>query len=220
MSELEPKKETLRLRKDPKPDTVTVAEPETSVDPLVEEATPEPMEEEEPPQLPLDREGKELPEALIRRSAARLAAVQLLYQCEISGKELKIESLLKGYGEQLLDNHNSPIAEEALEINPDMKFLKFLLDGVASRVSTLDTLYQSFLSDNWAPERLNPVLRAVFRLGVLELMEEKSTPPRVIVNEYVDVVHAFCEEQDIGFANAVLDKLALSLRYDEMTGAN
>jgi N utilization substance protein B len=150
-----------------------------------------------------------------RRGAARLAAVQALYQMDIAGKGLneilaEFESHWMGReveGEQYLP------AEAA--------FFRDLVRGVLDEQRTLDPMIDDALAATWPLKRIEMILRAILRAGVFELSHRTDVPARVIVSEYVDVAHAFVDREETGMVNAVLDQLARTLRateFDKISG--
>jgi len=146
-----------------------------------------------------------------RRGAARLAAVQALYQMDVGGAGLndtfaEFESFWIGNeveGEQYLP------AEAA--------FFRDVVAGVVRDQKTIDPLIDDLLSRGWPLARIDAILRAVMRAGAYELEHRKDIPARVVVSEYVDVAHAFVEKDETGMVNAVLDQIARKYREDEFT---
>lgn len=119
----------------------------------------------------------------------------------------KPAQLLQEYSQQLLHNQQDGNTEEALNINPDMALLKTLLDGVMQHQPEIDPLLAAHLSTGWTLLRLDPIVLSALRLGVYELQHCPHIPAKVVVSEYVDVVAAFCQDDEIGFVNSMLDGL-------------
>lgn len=146
-----------------------------------------------------------------RRGAARLAAVQALYQMDVGGSGVndvfaEFESFWLGSeieGDQYLP------AEEA--------FFRDVVSGVLRDQGKLDPLIDEALQRGWPLQRIEAILRAVMRAGAYELEHRKDIPARVVVSEYVDVAHAFVEGDETGMVNAVLDQIARRFRADEFT---
>jgi len=146
---------------------------------------------------------------LVRRSAARLAAVQALYQMEIAGTGLpdvltEYESHWIG---QNVDGQQHPEAEAA--------YFRDIVSGVLREQRTLDPLVDEALSNGWPLKRVEAVLRAVLRAGAYELSYKPDVPARAAVSEYVNVAGAFLDSDETGMVNAVLDGLARKLRAAE-----
>ena len=153
------------------------------------------------------------------RSAARLAAVQALYEMDMAGAAadpVLREFLLSRW----TDTENGGEDIGGLEMGglaePDGELLFALVHGVGRRRAELDGLIAPALSAKWTMERLETVLKAVLRAGAFELLVLTNVPPRVVISEYVDVAHAFFSGGEPGFVNSVLDHLARQLRAREM----
>jgi N utilization substance protein B len=146
---------------------------------------------------------------LVKRSAARLAAVQALYQMDIAGTALPdILAEFEGHwiGREV-EGDQYPQAEAA--------HFRDIVSGVLRDQRTLDPLVDDALTKGWPLKRVETVLRAVLRAGAYELSHKTDVPARVVVSEYVDVAGAFLDRDETGMVNAVLDTLARRLRADE-----
>ncbi|MEX0751571.1 MAG: transcription antitermination factor NusB [Xanthobacteraceae bacterium] len=147
-----------------------------------------------------------------RRSAARLAAVQALYQMDVAGTPL--HEILAQF-----ENHWIGREVEGVQYLPaEAAFFRDIVGGVVREQRHLDPLIDKTLSQGWPLKRIETVLRAALRAGAYELEHRKDVPARVIVSEYVDVAQAFVENDETGMVNAVLDQLARQLRADEFSG--
>lgn len=156
--------------------------------------------------------GKE-PRKANKRGAARLAAVQALYQMDIAGtglNEIYAEFESHWLGKDVEGNEYLP-AEAA--------FFRELVGGVVRVQRDLDPLIDKALAGGWPLKRIETVIRAVLRAGTYELGHRSDVPARVVVTEYVDVAHAFVERDETGMVNAVLDLLARQLRPGEFEPA-
>ncbi len=145
-----------------------------------------------------------------RRSTARLAGVQALYEMEVSGapgdavlREFLTERWARLDGET-----------EALP-PPDEDYLRQLVCGTSEQQAEIDGLIRAVLAVDLALDRLEVLLRAILRAGTWELKSAADVPVRVVINEYVDVAHAFFEGKEVSLVNAVLDRLARTLRPEE-----
>src|SRR5207248_8772920 len=144
-----------------------------------------------------------------RRGAARLAAVQALYQMDIAGtglNEILAEFESHWIGRELEGSQYLP-AEAA--------FFRDVVGGVVREQRALDPLIDDALAKSWPLKRIEAILRAVLRAGAFELGHRRDVPARVVVSEYVDVAHAFVERNETGMANAVLERIARKLRAGE-----
>src|SRR5438093_1067873 len=148
-----------------------------------------------------------------QRGAARLAAVQALYQMDIAGTGVNdILAEFEGYwiGQEVEGNQYLP-AEAA--------FFREVVGGVVREQRNLDPLIDAALAQSWPLKRIEAILRAVLRAGAFELGHRRDVPARVVVSEYVDVANAFVEREETGMVNAVLDQLARQLRAAEFETA-
>jgi N utilization substance protein B len=147
-----------------------------------------------------------------RRGAARLAAVQALYQMDLAGT---------GINEILAEFESHWIGREVegeQYLPADRAFFRDTVSGVVREQTTLDPLIDKALAEKWPLKRIEAVLRAVLRAGAFEIEHRRDVPARVVIAEYADVASAFVERDETGIVNAVLDQLARTLRKDEFGG--
>lgn len=145
-------------------------------------------------------------EARRRRSAARLAAVQALYQHASAGTPQA--KLLAEFHDHRL---GSEIEDEQLAA-ADQGFFDDVVTGTLARSDELDGLVARFLGEGWTLERLDRLMLQILRAGAYELVARPDVPWAAVVSEYVDVAHAFYEKREAGFVNALLDRLGRSVR--------
>lgn len=141
-----------------------------------------------------------------QRGAARLAAVQALYQMDIGGAgvlEVVAEYEAHRLGQEL-DGEQYRQADAA--------WFRAVVSGVVDDQRALDPAIRGSLTEDWPLSRLDATLRAILRAGAWELKYKLDVPVAVIVNEYVDVARAFFEEEEPRIVNAVLDRLARKTR--------
>jgi N utilization substance protein B len=144
-----------------------------------------------------------------RRSAARLAAVQALYQMEVTGKGLK---------ETRAEFESFWIGNEIEGVqyrDAETEFFSDILTGVVSAQGPIDRLIDKALAAGWPLARIDSVMRAILRAGAYELNERADVPARVAIKEYVDIAGAFFGPEEAGMINAVLDALARQCRPAE-----
>ena len=144
-----------------------------------------------------------------KRSAARLAAVQALYQMDIAHTD--VSDLLAEYEVYRLDG--DLIEDEKLH-KADASFFRAIVEGVVREQLTLDPRVHSQLREGWGLDRIDSIIRAILRAGAFELYFRPDVPPAVVVNEYMDVAKAFFAQEDTRIINAVLDGLARDARRD------
>lgn len=136
------------------------------------------------------------------RSAARLAAVQALYQIEASGSKNLIVA------KEFVDHRFGEIVDDERLEAADAAFFSDVVTGTGKRADEIDNAIASNLSKGWTLERIESVARAVLRAGAYEIIARPDVPTSVIINEYVDVTKAFFDDSTPGFVNGVLDKIA------------
>ncbi len=143
-------------------------------------------------------------------SAARLAAVQALYQMEIAGAPL--EDVLS----QFLEFHRAGVLDEdEAPVRPKSALFTQLLRGTVVRRDEIDDILRAALSPSWPLRRIEVLLACIMRAGVFELLARPDIPARVVITEYVDIADAFFADAEKGMANAVLDAAGQRLRGGE-----
>ena len=140
------------------------------------------------------------------RSAARLAAVQALYQQEMEGTP--IARLLREFHEHRL----GATIEDEQYFDAERDFFDDVVSGVDSRRSEIDEAIAAKLAEGWSLERLDRPMRAILRAGTYELLARKDVPVGSVISEYVDVAHAFHDKRESGFVNGLLDAVAKEAR--------
>jgi len=143
------------------------------------------------------------PKPANKRGAARLAAVQALYQMDVSGGGV-LETAAEYETFRLGKEIDGAQYREA-----DAAWFRSILSGVVGRQKQLDPMIRNALTDDWPLSRLDSTLRAILRAGVFELTTIKDLPPAVAISEYVDIARAFYEDgEEPRLVNAVLDRIA------------
>ena len=148
-----------------------------------------------------------------QRGAARLAAVQALYQMDVSGAEM--HSVVAEF-----EAHRLGQEIEGQAMRPaDAGFFRNLVSGVVAQQRNIDPAIHKALPDSWPLKRIDLTLRSILRCGVFELMGKPDIPSRVVINEYLDVTRAFFDDDEPGLVNAVLDAIARSCRPAEFVAS-
>jgi N utilization substance protein B len=142
----------------------------------------------------------------LSRSAARLAAVQALYQQEMEGTPLP--RLLKEFH----DHRLGATIEDAQYHDAERDFFDDIVTGADARRDELDALISSRLAEGWTLERLDRPMRAILRAGAYELVARPDVPIASVISEYVDIAHAFYDRRESGFVNGLLDAIAKEVR--------
>lgn len=143
-----------------------------------------------------------------QRHAARMAAVQALYQMEITGVDA--DSVREEFSSFRFGRDPEIMAGE-----PDEAFFSDIIHGVPARQDEIDAAITKCLASNWRLSRVDSILRAILRAGAYELIARPDVPAKVVIDEYVDLAHAFFAENEAPFVNAALDKLAHRKRAPE-----
>ncbi|GGL76094.1 transcription antitermination factor NusB [Wenxinia marina] len=142
----------------------------------------------------------------LARSAARLYAVQALYQMEVSGQT--VEAVMREFE----DHRFGAVYDEGEMAEGDVDTFRGLLDAAVNEQARIDQMTDRALVAKWPIARIDSVLRALFRAAGAELVMKK-TPPKVVIVEFVEVARAFFPEgKEGGFVNAVLDHMAREAR--------
>lgn len=143
------------------------------------------------------------------RSAARLAAVQALYQMDVAGAPLP-DTLAQ------FESHWLGKVVDGDEYKPaDAALFRDLVGGVLKEQRSLDPLVDRTLASGWPLKRVEAIMRAILRAGAFELGKRRDVPAKVVIKEYVDIAHAFFERDEAGMVNAVLDTIARDVREDD-----
>ncbi len=140
------------------------------------------------------------------RRLARLAAVQGLYQLALMPEPAS--ELIKRFR----DDPTVLLQEEETTIAVDVDMFGQIVAGVSDNLESIDTMIKGAMSERLSADRLEPLLRAILRAGAYELLHRGDVAPGIIVNDYIDVTHGFFDAKEPGLVNAILDRLAKTLR--------
>ena len=146
------------------------------------------------------------------RAVARLAAVQALYQMEVSG--VGVEAVVREFSDHRfggdIDGERLADADEALFAE--------IVRGVVAYQSDIDQAVVRRLAAGWRLERLDATVRAILRAGGFELIHRRDTPCEVIIDEYIDLANAFADAKEAAFVNGALDGLSRDVRTRDAPG--
>jgi len=140
------------------------------------------------------------------RSVARLAAVQALYQMEVSG--VGAEAVVREFHDHRFDRD----MEDARLAEADEEFFGELVRGVVADQVDVDHAIARRLAEGWRLERIDATVRAILRVGAFELMRRADVPAEVAIDEYVEIAKSFFDGPEPGFVNAALDRIAHDAR--------
>jgi N utilization substance protein B len=136
------------------------------------------------------------------RSAARLAAVQALYQMEMEGTPLA--PLLHEFHQ-----HRIGATIDGAELaDAEVDFFDDVVSGAHARREEIDGLISGRLAEGWKLDRLDRPMRAILRAGTYELLARRDVPVGTVISEYLDVAHAFYDRKEVAFVNGLLDSIA------------
>jgi N utilization substance protein B len=145
------------------------------------------------------------------RSAARLAAVQALYQFEMEATPTAI--LLDEFHMHRLGGEVDPDIDDAQYLEAETAFFDDVVRGVIARRDEIDGVLSEKLAQGWRIERLDRTMLQILRAGAWELMARADVPTGSAISEYVDVAHAFFDAREAKFVNGVLDAVAKAVRH-------
>src|SRR6185312_9960412 len=143
------------------------------------------------------------------RSAARLAAVQALYQMDMTGIDLnEVIAEFEAYrlGKEI---------EDRQYCDAEAAFFRDLVEGVVREQLKIDPLIDKQLAEGWRLTRVDSILRAILRAGAYEILARSDVPARVVISEYVDIAHAFFAEEEPKVVNGILDRIGHKSRPQE-----
>ncbi len=152
------------------------------------------------------------------RSAARIASVQALYQMDAS--DIGVERAILEFSQYWMTGRKEALDEEGtapLDLHhADREFFAILVRGVVEVQNRIDPYLERQLAKGWTLKRLDTTVRAILRAGLYELIRLPDTPVKVVLDEYINIAHAFFHEDEPKFINGVLDAAAKEARHDEM----
>lgn len=147
-------------------------------------------------------------------SAARLLAVQALYQMALSDQSAR--DVLREFLEHRVHEDIEGLKHDSV----NRELLTELVEGATRESEDLDDMVAAVLDEEWTVERLEILLLALLRCATFELAERLEVPARVVISEYVDLAHAFFDGRETNFVNGMLDRLAHVLRAEEFGGTD
>ena len=140
------------------------------------------------------------------RSAARLAAVQALYQMDM--EKVGLARLLDEFHSHRLGAE----IEDAQYAEAEVDFFDDVVAGVNARRVEIDALIEGRLDEMWKMSRLDKTMLQILRCGTYELIARADIPTGAVIDEYMDVAHAFFDKKDAKFVNGLLDAVAKDMR--------
>ena len=154
--------------------------------------------------------------AKARRSAARLAAVQALYQLVMSRGDADADAVI---GEFVAHRFGADLDGDRF-VEPERALFTAIVRGASAQGADLDAQIDGARAGSWAPARIEPLLRAILRAGTWEIGAHRELPVAIVIDEYLELAHAFFAGSEPAMVNAVLDRLAQRLRADPAVAAD
>ena len=145
-----------------------------------------------------------------RRQAARLAAVQALYQWQ-EGQHAPAEII-----DQFLKVRRGEAGEGGMRRDADQPLFRDVVEGTVEHKEELEQTVTGALAEDWTWARVDRLVRAILMAGAYELIHRKDVPARVAINEYVEIARAFYDQGEPNFVNSVLDRVARQSRSAEL----
>jgi N utilization substance protein B len=139
-----------------------------------------------------------------------LAAVQALYQWQ-EGEHAPAEII-----EQFLNVRTGEAGEGGMRRDADRPLFKDVVEGTVAHKDELEQTVSAALAEDWTWKRIDRLVRAILLAGAYELLHRRDVPPRVAINEYVEIAHAFYDKAEPNFINSVLDRVARQARSAEL----
>jgi N utilization substance protein B len=148
----------------------------------------------------------DVPKPPSRRQSARLAAVQALYQWQEGQDEPS------AIVDQFLNVRTGEVGEAGMRRDADKPLFRDVVEGTAAHKEELELTVTGALAKDWTWARVDRLVRAILLAGAYELIHRKDVPPRVAINEYVEIAKAFYDQHEATFINSVLDRVAHEAR--------
>lgn len=152
------------------------------------------------------------------RSAARMAAVQALYQMDIS--DVGVERIVRDFTQYWMSGVEQPADEEGaapLDLHhADRDIFAGIVRGVVDVQGRIDPYLERQLAKGWTLKRVDSTARAILRAAMYEIVRVPDTPAKVIIDEYLNLAHAFFDGEEPKFINGVLDAAVKEARRDEL----
>ena len=141
-----------------------------------------------------------------------MAAVQAIFQWQ-EGEHAPAEII-----DQFLKVRTGEQGEGGMRRDADRPLFKDVVEGAVAHKVELEQTLTGALAQDWTWERVDRLVRAILLAGAYELIHRKDVPPKVAINEYVEIAHAFYDQGEQNFVNSVLDRVARQSRSTELAG--
>jgi N utilization substance protein B len=148
--------------------------------------------------------------SLQKKTAARMAAVQALYTQSINETRVSPSQQVTGLKKQLENNRDEQKLQVGVALEPNYKLLETILEGVAERNDDIEVRIKSVLSGSWKQERMSPLLLAILRCAIFEMIFGKDIGAKIVIDEYTRLTRSFFTYSEVNFVHGALSKLAES----------
>lgn len=145
--------------------------------------------------------------SLQKKSAARIAAVQCVYERIISNAELSAEEQVAALKKRLDNNTNEQKLILGSALEPNYPLVSAILEGTGQWQKDIDKRIDSALSKEWTRSRMSPILIAILECAIFELFFYKDTKHKILIDEYTNLTSRFFAEAEINFVNGILKNL-------------
>ncbi len=152
--------------------------------------------------------------SLQKKSAARIAAVQAVYERLLSEKQLKPDAQITALKKRLANNKDEQKLTLGMMLEPNYSLVNAILEGTKEWQQEIDKRINSTLSKDWTRERMSPILIAILNCALFELFFYKDTKHKILIDEYTTLTSRFFGEAEIGFVNGVLKNLHAQFHSD------
>lgn len=151
---------------------------------------------------------KPIPLSLRKKSSARVAAVQCLYQNKLTGDSASPEKQMENYINHWQEDYDGGDRAFSKDAEPDKGLLRKLLMAASEHKSEIEEIIRTSLNDKWTMERMSPLLVAILTCAIAELKFIGSLSAPIVIDEYVTITGRFFEATEMGFVNGLLDTLS------------
>ena len=151
-----------------------------------------------------------------KRTAARIAAVQYLYEWKLAEKPQAIERYIEGYSERYLEPVHREEEEDNIPLTPtappDFAFLRKLLSGLQDEVNTVRLFLEQQMDEKRPLDRTSPLIQSLLEVGCYELIHHETLDSGIILSEYTAIAAGFFDNPELGFINGTLQEAAKVIR--------
>jgi N utilization substance protein B len=145
--------------------------------------------------------------SLLKKTAARIASVQCVYERLVSKEKLVPQQQLEALKQRLTNNSDEQKLTLGIRLEPDYKLVKAILEGTLEWQADIDKRIGQALNSEWTRGRMSPILIAILECGIFELFFYKDTKHKILIDEYTTLTRRFFAEAEVNFINGALKNL-------------